>query len=104
MNIQEFETALQGRILAPKKVVSFSTMFFQKEYTPEDFVKIMNAGSNSVYFVDKQQQGAGIYKYSVNTLTGGYISTAVSDMQTSAKKQITLFSAVRMWFEGGMRV
>lgn len=73
MNTQELEEALQHRILNPKSSTQFSALFFSTEYQPEDFARKMNAPGNSSQLVDKQKNGLGIWKFSVNTLTGGYI-------------------------------
>jgi len=85
MAIAEFEAQLGKPPLIPKTFSAFQTLTHQIEYTPEDFITFMHQGSNGAYSVNKQKQGASIYKYSVVTLTGGLISTVVSDQtQTGA--------------------
>jgi hypothetical protein len=79
VNIAEFEAQLTKPLLVPKIMLVYQTLTHQIEYTPEDFLMYIHQGSNTEYSVNKQKTGAGIYKYSVITLTGGYILTTVSD-------------------------
>jgi len=81
MNVQEFEQALGNRIVKPISNLQLQA-FFQKQYTPEDIIKIMTTGSNTAYSVDKEQAGAGLWKYSVNTLSSGYIFCKVHEQTT----------------------
>lgn len=78
MNSEEFEYALQGRVIPLKTGIQLSA-FFNKEYTPENMVTVMNYGSNAMQYLDKQKNGLGIWKYSCNTLTSGYIFCIVND-------------------------
>ena len=41
--------------------------------------KKMNAPGNGTQYMDKMKNGAGIWKYSCNTMTGGYIFCIVND-------------------------
>jgi len=85
MAIAEFEAQLGKPPLIPKSFSAFQTLTHQIEYTPDDFISYINQGSNNTYSVNKQKQGASIYKYSVVSLTGGLIFTVVSDQtQTGA--------------------
>ena len=81
MNRMEFEAAIGDRILVPISTWQFGQIFFKTEYSPEDFVKKMNAPGNSAQTIDKQMNGLGVWKYSCNTLTNGFIYTNVSDPQ-----------------------
>lgn len=79
MNSQEFEAAIQGRIVCPKSAIQYSAILFQTEYPPEEMVKKMNAPGNATQYMDKMKNGAGIWKYFCNTMTGGYIFCIVND-------------------------
>jgi hypothetical protein len=103
MNKQELEEQLQHRVLTPKTVIQFSSLLFSTEYTPEDFITKMNAPGNSYQLVDCQKNGLGIWKYSVNTLTGGYIFCILNENQTASKgtgiTQGGNSMGIREWFE-----
>lgn len=79
MDSTEFEAAIQNRIVLPKSAIQYSAILFQTEYPCEEMVKKMNAPGNATQLMDKQKNGAGIWKYSTNTLTGGYIFCVVND-------------------------
>ena len=95
MNVAEFEGKLMKPPLVPKTMSLFQTLTHQIEYTPEDFITYIDQGSNNAYSVNKQKMGASTYRYSVVSLTGGYILTTVSDQtQTGAG----IFGALRkLW-------
>lgn len=95
MNIAEFEAKLVKPPLVPKTISVFQTLTHQIEYTPDDFITYIDQGSNNAYSVNKQKVGASTYRYSVISLSGGYILTTVSDQtQTGAG----LFEALRnLW-------
>jgi len=82
MNTQQFEAAIQNRFVLLKSTMQLNALLFTSEYEPEEFVKKMNAPGNASQFVDKLKVGLGKWKYSSNTLTGGYIWCAVSDEPT----------------------
>lgn len=82
MNSTEFQTAIQNRYVVPKSVIQLSA-FFQKEYPPEEMVKVMNHGTNGAQYLDKQKNGLNIWKYSCNTMTSGYIYCIVDDNPAS---------------------
>ena len=85
MNITEFEGKLMKPPLVPKSMSVFQTLTHQVEYLPDDFTTYLDQGSNSAYAVNKQKIGISTYRYSIVSLTGGYIFTTVSDqVQTSA--------------------
>lgn len=79
MNVAEFEQQLGKVPVKPVSFLAFSTLTHQIEYTPEDFIAYMGQGSNGAYSVNKQKTGSTSYKYSVISLTGGWITTVVSD-------------------------
>jgi hypothetical protein len=87
MNSLEFEAAIQGRVVCPKSAVQYSAILFQTEYPPEEMVKKMNSPGNATQLMDKQKNGAGIWKYFCNTMTGGYIFCIVNDNPPTTGEQ-----------------
>lgn len=82
MDVTQFESELKKPPLTPVSFSAFQTLTHQIEYTPADFLAYMTQGSNASYSVNKKKIGASTYGYSIITLTGGYISTVVSNQTT----------------------
>jgi len=78
----DFEKSIQNRTVNVLTTLQLSALLFQTEYAPDQFAKKMNAPGNSSQLVDKQKIGAASWKYSCNTLTGGYIYCTVTNQST----------------------
>lgn len=97
MNVSEFEAQLGKPPLNPKSFLPFQTLTHQLEYTPEDFLIFSNQGGNGQYSINRQKIGAGTYKYSIVSLTFGYIFTVVSDQTQTGGN--TMGNSIKEYFD-----
>ena len=76
---KDFEASMGNRVLNPVSKLEFNALLFSTQYTPEEFAKKMNEGSNAQFSVDCEKNGLNKWKYSANTWTGGYVYCLLDD-------------------------
>lgn len=100
MSSADFENAMEQRILHPVSDVQLFGLF-QKQYTPEEFIRILHIPMNTEQLVDKNNLGVNQFKYSANTLAGGSIACVIKDTpQTLGEGGSPMnFSGIRQYFD-----